>query len=215
MPVRTLVKLAGLAIAIVFANLVANWLADQLNLDVRPSNEDILHRTIMAAAVVYALLIAVPFVPGVEIGLSMIAIFGPRIAMLVYLCTVAGLSTSFLVGRLLPLRGLVALLQDLRLLRLSGLFGQLAPMNMEQRLAFLTSRAPNRLVPFLLRHRYLALAVALNMPGNIVAGGGGGLSLFAGASGLYGTIGSLLTIALAVLPVPLAVALLGPQILPD
>ena len=35
-------------------------------------------------------LIAIPFVPGVEVGLALIAMLGPAIALLVYVATVAG-----------------------------------------------------------------------------------------------------------------------------
>jgi hypothetical protein len=84
---------------------------------------------------------------------------------------------------------------------------------MEDRLTFLASKAPNRYVPFLLRHRYLALAVLVNLPGNIVIGGGGGIALVAGASRLYSLPRFVATIAIAVSPVPLAVLVFGKEIL--
>jgi hypothetical protein len=69
-------------------------------------------------------------------------------------------------------------------------------------------------VPFLLRHRYLALAIALNLPGNFLLGGGGGIALLAGVSRLYAVPGFLATVTCAVAPVPLAVLMFGPEILP-
>ncbi|NNL35816.1 MAG: hypothetical protein HKP35_08360 [Silicimonas sp.] len=54
-----------------------------------------------------------------------------------------------------------------------------------------------------MRNRYLALAIAINVPGNSLVGGGGGLAFVAGASGLFSFPAFLLTIMLAVAPVPL------------
>ncbi len=167
----------------------------------------------MLAAVAYAVLIAVPFVPGVEVGLALIAMLGPGIVFLVYLCTVTGLCIAFAVGRLASLSWLAELLEGVNLIRGSALVRTIEPMAQEERLTFLLSNAPNRLVPFLLRHRYVALAVIVNVPGNIVIGGGGGISLMAGASRLYSITGFLVTILLAVTPVPIAVLILGEQLL--
>jgi hypothetical protein len=119
---------------------------------------------------------------------------------------------SFIVGRLLSLQGLITLLDGLRLRRAGQLLRTIAPMNAEDRLAFLVSNAPNRVVPLLLRHRYLALAIVLNLPGNIVIGGGGGIALMAGASRLYSVPAFLITTALAVSPVPIAILLFGKEI---
>jgi hypothetical protein len=85
----------------------------------------------------------------------------------------------------------------------------------QQRLQVLIEKAPIRFLPFLLRHRYLSLAVALNLPGNFIVGGGGGIALFAGISRLFSVPAFILTVALAVSPVPLAVFLLGRHVLPS
>jgi hypothetical protein len=49
--------------------------------------------------------------------------------------------------------------------------------------------------------------VALNLPGNTLLGGGGGIALMAGLSGLYPMPAYLTTVAIAVAPVPLLVGL--------
>jgi len=54
----------------------------------------------------------------------------------------------------------------------------------------------------------------VNLPGNILIGGGGGISLIAGASRLFSLPGFLTTIALAVSPLPLAILFFGKEILP-
>ena len=211
---RALLKLSALVFVIVAANLAAEAIADLLQFEIRPSNEDIVHRMIMTAAVAYIVLLAIPFVPGVEVGLAMIGMLGPEIVFLVYLCTVLGLALSFTIGRLMPLSGAIQLLTDLGLHKASRLLSAIESTKRQDRLAFLISASPNRYVPFLLRHRYLALALVVNLPGNVIVGGGGGIALAAGASGLYSPLGFLATIVIAVSPVPLAVFVLGRGILP-
>jgi hypothetical protein len=210
---RILLKLGALIVLIIAANFAAEGLAEALRFEVRPSNEDLVHRMVTISAVAYAVLIAIPFVPGVEIGLTLIGMLGPPIVFLVYLSTLAGLSTSFLVGRLISLEGLIGLLDDLRFRKAHRLLVTISPMTLEDRLAFLVANAPGRYVPFLLRHRYIALAIVLNLPGNIVIGGGGGIALMAGASRLYSVPGFLASIILAVAPVPLAILVFGKEIL--
>jgi hypothetical protein len=64
-------------------------------------------------------------------------------------------------------------------------------------------------VRFLVRHRYLAVAIALNMPGNLMIGDGGGIALAAGFSRLFSLSWFALTVAVAVAPVPIVVLLAG------
>jgi len=210
-----IVKLICLVLLIVVANIAVGWVVDALHFEIRPSNEDMVHRMITICAVAYAVLIAVPFVPGVEIGLTLIGMFGPRIVFLVYVTTLGGLAIAFTAGRLIPLTGLIRLLRDLQFQRASRLLEIIEPMDGADRLAFMVSKAPNRLLPFLLRHRYFALAIVINLPGNIVIGGGGGIALMAGVSRLYSVPGFLATIVLAVAPVPLAILLYGTTFLSD
>lgn len=210
---QVLLKVACFVLLIIAANLSMDWIVDVLRLQIRPSTEDLAHRLIMISAVAYAFLIAIPFVPGVEIGFTLIGVLGPGIVFLVYMSTLVGLSMSFVIGRLVPLHGLIAFLDDLRLNRASELLRTIQPMRSQERLAYLASKAPNRFIPFLLRHRYVTLAVIINAPGNILIGGGGGIALAAGASRLYSLPGFLLTIALSVSPVPIAILIFGKEIL--
>jgi hypothetical protein len=60
-----------------------------------------------------------------------------------------------------------------------------------------------------LRHRYIALALAVNVPGNAVIGGGGGIMMVAGLSGIFAPLPTFVAIAFAVSPVPLTIMLLG------
>ena len=211
---RAILKLLGLVAVLVLLNLFAREAFDALDFRIRPGNEDTVHRTIMFSAALYAVLLAVPFVPGAEIGIALMVMLGPSIALLVYLCTVAGLSTSFLLGRLIPLRILVRLAHDLKLEQTARLLEAIGPLSRNQRLDLLISLSSKRFLPWLLRYRYLALAVALNVPGNYLIGGGGGIALIAGVSRVYTVHGFFLTVLLAVSPVPLAVMIFGTGFLP-
>lgn len=210
---RGILKLCLFILIVVSANYFSSYIVEALEFEIRPSNEDFVHRMTMLATTAYAILIAVPFVPGVEIGLALIAMLGPRIVFLVYVCTVIGLCVAFAVGRIASLNWLAGLLEGFGLTKGGALVRRIEPMGQDERLAFLISNAPNRAVPFLLRHRYLALAVIVNVPGNIVVGGGGGISLMAGASRLYSIPGFLGTILIAVAPVPIAILIFGEQLL--
>ncbi|MDH3263110.1 MAG: hypothetical protein OEM24_03845 [Paracoccaceae bacterium] len=164
---------------------------------------------LMLALLLYAVLLALPFVPGVEVGIMILAMQGPGAALPVYLATLVGLSIAFGAGERVPAHWLAGVLADLRLERAARLIEQAAPLSCEERLGLLRERLPARLGAALLGWRYLLLALVLNVPGNWLLGGGGGIMLIAGLSGLFRPLGTLATIALAVAPVPLLVWALG------
>ncbi len=204
----------GLVVAfIVCINLFARWLGHQLEIEVRPSNDQMIHGIIIISLVVYTVLIAIPFVPSVEVGWGLMLLLGADLAPLVYLFTVVGLSASYIVGRLIPESRLQTFLEEFSLTRASQLVGKLKTLDTEQRLSLLLARAPAKFIPTLVRHRYLAVAVALNIPGNTVIGGGGGISLVAGMSRLFGFCRFVLTLAVAVAPVPLLIVIFGTDML--
>lgn len=201
--------LAALAALVITANILSDFIAQQLKFELRPSNEDAVHRMIMLSALAYGVLIAIPFVPGVEIGFGLIAMLGPQIVLLVYVTTILGLSLSFAAGRFIPPDMLARGLRGLGAGSASRLVLDFAATPRQEKLSFLIARAPNRALPFLLKSRYIALAVAINLPGNFLIGGGGGISLVAGASRLFSFPAFVLAIAFAVAPVPLGIVLFG------
>jgi hypothetical protein len=206
---RGLLLLALYLALIAGGALVGRWLLGWVVIDVRPSNEAGVHAMIMTSSAVYVVASAIPFVPGAEIGLGLMMILGPGICLLVYLSTVAALSLAYLIGRLVPARATAAVFAFFGLQRARNLVLEMAPLSGDERLLLLTARAPRRIVPFLLRHRFLALGVAFNLPGNTLLGGGGGIALAAGMSGLYPVVTYLAVLAIAVAPVPLLIALGG------
>lgn len=183
--------------------LLGRWFLDLIVLDIRPSTEAQVHAMIMATLAAYVLASMIPFVPGAEIGLGLMLVGGAGLAWLVYASMVAALTMAYLIGRLVPARAIAAAFAYFGFARAAALVREVEPLDGRARLALLTARAPARVIPLLLRHRYLALAVAFNLPGNTLVGGGGGIALVAGMSGLYPLAAYLLTVALAVAPVPL------------
>ncbi|MCH8887835.1 MAG: hypothetical protein IIC13_14720 [SAR324 cluster bacterium] len=158
---------------------------------------------------IYIVLLALPFVPGIEVGLAIMMIFDTEGIALVYLSTLAALTLGFLVGRLTPPSLIARLLGWLHLERGRALVQRMQPLSPEEKLALLVESAPARIIPFLLRHRYLAVAAAFNIPGNFLIGGGGGIALTAGLSGLFRFPAYLLMVCIAISPVPLALLAKG------
>jgi hypothetical protein len=207
---RVALKLALVVAVLVAASHAGDWVTDQFDPYLTPSTEPALHRMIMTAMAVYVLLMMLPFVPGAEIGLGLLVMFGSKIAPLVYGGTVLALMLAFLLGRLVPQRTIIEIFETFRLRRAGDLLRRLEPLGSQQRLELLLQGASTRVVPFLLRHRFLALAVMLNIPGNTLIGGGGGICLAAGFSRLFSLPAYALTVVIAVSPVPLAVLITGP-----
>lgn len=200
-------RVAVFVVILVLATWVAHAIRDALDLQIRPDNEQQVHRAIMLGSVAYVVLLAFPFVPGAEIGLAMLAAFGPAIAPLIYVCTVASMTLAYTVGRFLPIEVLERLLSVLRMRRAAALVARAAPLSQEERLEMLLEGQSKRALSFLVRYRYIALALAVNTPGNSVIGGGGGIMIMAGLSGIFSPLSTVLTVAFAVSPVPLAMVL--------
>lgn len=158
---------------------------------------------LILAAGVYALALAMPFVPGVELGLLIIALFGATGALAAYFATIAGLSLAFTAGRVLPERALRTLLDRAGIDRSSQRAGSSAPSMISE--SSFRGSLSRRLGRLLLHYRHVTLALCLNFPGNSVAGGGGGLALLCGMSGQFSWRGFALTTAVAASPLPLLV----------
>jgi len=157
----------------------------------------------------YVLFSAIPFIPGAEIGLGLLMVMGSRGALLVYAGMIGALLIAFVVGRFVPIGWVAGLLGAVGFERAKSLVLTSGEMSYEDRTQFIETHAPTRWVPFLLRNRYVALALLLNMPGNVILGGGGGIAFAAGACRLFGTGAFILTILIAVAPIPLGFLLFG------
>ena len=203
---RLALRIIVIVIAVMAIHSMMNWATARAE---AAGRDDLMLGVLTALLLAYAILIAIPFMPGIEIGISLLLLKGASIAPLVYGATVLGLSLALIAGRFTPYQWLHGLLADLRLRRACNLVERLTPMTREERLEHLASRAPRWLKPLMRTGRYLLLAVLLNVPGNSVIGGGGGIAFIAGFSRLFRPGIAILVIALAVLPVPLTVWIAG------
>jgi hypothetical protein len=188
---------------LLFLNYGVGRIADILAFQMWPRHVNLAVFIVFASAALYIVLTVLPFMPGIEVGLMLMAMLGVEGIVLAYLCTVLALSLSFLAGRLIPPRLVARTLGWLTLHRARKLVTDLEPLGPEERLLFLTRSAPSRIVPFLLRHRYLVLAVLFNLPGNAIIGDGGGIGLIAGMSRLFPFPKYVLLVSVAITPVPL------------
>lgn len=196
---------------LLLAQQFGDWLRGEITGQLWPRHLRMATWLLLAALLGYTLLMALPFMPGIEIGLALMLVLGREGVVLVYLCTVLALMLSFLAGRLLALQRLTALLDWLHLQRASELLRRFVAVPAPARLDWLRQRLPGRLGRLTLHHRYLLVALLLNLPGNALIGGGGGIGLLAGMSGLYTPWKFLLLVALAVSPVPIFLLISGTQ----
>jgi hypothetical protein len=203
----TLAKLSAIVLVIVLANIAATGLVNRIEVQIWPQHMEIVDRAVLISVILYIGLMAMPFLPGVEIGLVLMAMLGHKGILVVYICTLVALGISYGIGRLIPPNALVAFLRWMHLARAAAMMKRFYSVEAEERLDFLAQRLPSRTLPALLRRRYLVLAVLLNLPGNALIGGGGGLAMIAGMSRLFPFPAYFLLISVAILPGPIVVML--------
>ena len=200
--------LIALYIVLVFGGWYVGRQIDMFaQIEILPQNEFALHRMVMLATLLFIVAAAIPFVPGAEIGIAMLLIFGARIAMLVYLSMILALSLSFFLGRLLPLSRVEGLLSRLGLPRSAARIAAISHLSPVEIRHYVEAHAPRKWTPTLLKYRYLGLLLLMNVPGNSALGGGGGIAFIAGASRLFTIPGFLASLVVAVAPIPLYVTL--------
>lgn len=206
---RVVLGLCLLIAVAVALRLFGHWMAGRLHdLAPRQSGPALLVLLVLSL-VIYAILIAVPFVPGIEIGLTLMMLRGPSVVIWVYLATIIGLALAYIAGRFVPYAWLRKLFGDLHLMRAAGLVAQVEPLTPEARLMLLRNALPPRAQGLAGRGRYVLLALLVNMPGSALLGGGGGILMMAGLSRVFTPIATLVTVLIAVAPVPVVVWVFG------
>jgi len=151
----------------------------------------------------YIILLSLPFIPGVELGLVLMCLFGKEGIIFVYLCTVIGLNLSFAIGHLLPRQWVFAWLAQF------GVASSDIEAEGDHWMRHLLSRSTlgdrlkDRLGAHLVKYRYAVLGVLFNLPGNFILGGGGGIALICGINRSFSWLGFLITVVIATTPVPL------------
>ncbi|WP_306258929.1 hypothetical protein [Pararhizobium sp. IMCC21322] len=164
---------------------------------------------ILTILLVYMLLIAFPFVPGAEIGFALLLISGGQFAGALYLTTVAALTLSFSVGRLVPACSLEHIFARFGFARIAQLLSKNHAGVMSAPALSVGAYVLPNWINWLVRHRRCTLAVLINAPGNTLIGGGGGIALAAGVSRMMTFREFLISVSLAVAPVPLIVTLVA------
>ncbi|MCU7842743.1 MAG: hypothetical protein KZQ93_02775 [Candidatus Thiodiazotropha sp. (ex Monitilora ramsayi)] len=203
----TLIKVSIILLVLIAANILISYLISALEIQIWPEHLDIVDRAVVIGIVLYIILMAIPFLPGLEMGLILMMVLGPKGVLVTYICTLIALSIGFSIGRIFPTQLIVSLLQWLNLDRAATLLKQFDAIPPDQRLVYLARNLPKKALPILLRHRYLVLALLFNLPGNAVIGGGGGIAMIAGNSRLYSYPMFLLLISFAILPGPIVILL--------
>ncbi len=188
---------------VVALNYAVALFSNLIRFQMWPRHMDSIHLIILVSIGVYIILLALPFMPGIEVGLMLMILLGREGIFIVYLCTIFSLSLSFLFGRALSPRVIAGILGWFYLYKAQKLFLQLQYLTPEDRLQFLLKAAPSKIIPFLLKHRYLIIAILFNLPGNAFIGGGGGIGAIAGNSRLFSFSKYILVVCFAITPVPL------------
>ncbi len=200
---KRLLKISLIVGLLVLLNYGGSRVVHHFNFQLWPEHEHLIITALWFSIITYILWMALPFVPGIELGLALMVMLGPKGIVLVYLCTLVSLSLSFAIGRLIPLKSMARFVGWLHLSKTQQLVLQLEPLNSEQKLAFLLKTAPSKVIPYLIKNRYVMIALILNLPGNALIGGGGGIGLIAGMSGLFPFVKYLLLVSVAITPLPL------------
>jgi hypothetical protein len=161
-------------------------------------------KVLIGGGIVYSLLLSLPFVPGVELGVLLMCIFGKEGVVLVYCATVAGLSLAFLIGRRVPIEWVEYGLEKIGFVnstecQLDDIEGMLENISLNQKFLH------QRFISFLAKYRYPAIGILFNLPGNYLIGGGGGISFACGISRHISWKWFLLTVIVSVSPMPLLV----------
>lgn len=155
------------------------------------------------SGIAYLLILSLPFVPGVELGLLIMVLFGRDGVIAAYLATIGGLCLAYAAAWSLPKEITSRWMSRLGLSDAAEDPG--AAINGMVANAKVTGKLAGRFGSFLLNHRHLTLAACLNLPGNSVLGGGGGIAFLCGLSGQFHWRRFILTIVLATAPIPILV----------
>lgn len=183
--------------------MLGNWLFSSFRLDTSTISIMPMLWVLVPVFIIYFITSALPFVPSAEIGFGLLIVFGGAIAPFVFLTSALAFFTAFLIGHFVSIRRLARMLEYFGLQRAPVFLRRLRKLSGKERLAFLMQESPTKLGPLMLKYRYLAIVVLMNIPGNALIGGGGGISFTAGVSGLFTPIGFAVATSFAVLPYPL------------
>jgi len=203
---RTVARLGFIVVAVYITHQLMSWVMSEAE---AAKSGPLMIGLVLVVLCAYIVLISIPFVPGIEIALSLMIIRGPEVVIWVYVATVLGLFLAFLAGQYLSYGYLHSIFRDMRMKRACDLLDTIQPLSRNERLSLLKSKIPSPLRPFLIEGRYAIIGIVLNIPGNALIGGGGGIMLVAGLSRVFSTCWLLVTLLCAVAPIPIAILVFG------
>lgn len=210
---RIAIALGVVVLGVIVLNTALDWVQNMVGEMKSINQQQVLSSMMIGALILYAILIACPFMPGIEVGVALLMLQGAQIAPFVYLATVTGLMLAYLIGRLVPLASLSRIFDSLGLTKAAILIKTIQTTAPEDRLAQQRDRLPGWLGKLTVDYRYLTVGLLLNVPGTFAIGGGGGILMVAGISRLFNGWAMLGTLLIATIPVPLTVWIMGTQIM--
>ncbi len=211
--IKNIVRWIALIALLVAINVGIGKLLIQYSVPLSGQGSMLFGLVVFSLLLFYIILLAIPFVPGVEIGLSLMIVHGAAAAPFVHAATVIGLLLAYGLGLAFSDRFSCRFLSVMGLKKACTFVEGMKGMDREKRIANLQSSMPPWAGKLVLKNRYLMLALALNIPGNALIGGGGGISLVAGLSRLYSPAVLAITIILATAPVPVMFYIFGRSII--
>tara|TARA_R110001592_G_scaffold64165_1_gene196973 strand:+ start:14080 stop:14655 length:576 start_codon:yes stop_codon:yes gene_type:complete len=139
---------------------------------------------LVVSSVIYAFLLAIPYFPGIEVGIAIMIIFGTFGVISVYIATTLGLLAAFLLGKKLRKNN-----------RPNDHFRKIIISETTEKLSTYSPM--------------FTLMILLNLPGNIVLGGGGGIAMSYGYYRKLSTLKFLISLMIATSPIPILLAVFG------
>ena len=82
---RRYFKLVVFLAVVLLLNAGGSWLARQIEFEIFPRHDALMQLLVWGAALLYVLLMAMPFLPGIEVGLALMMMLGGKGAVLVLL----------------------------------------------------------------------------------------------------------------------------------
>ncbi|WP_438463626.1 hypothetical protein [Marinomonas sp. PE14-40] len=128
-----------------------------------------------AILILYIILLAIPYIPSAEIALCLLIVLGNESSSIIYFSTIIGLMIPFLIGRY---------------------FSERKDKKIEN--FFIHSKILTHIGRF---NPVVTLALLINMPGNTLLGGGGGIAMTFGSGKLLSPFKYLLGVLVAALPI--------------
>lgn len=200
---RRRIKLIVFLLILLLLSGLGSWVGQLMNIQIWPHSAEQVDIAITMLFLAYMVCMILPFMPAIELGLLLLMMLDIQGIAFLYVITLIALTISFWLGRLVPIQLLIRVFDFLHLDRAGQWLHEVSLLDERERMNGLINQAPKRVIPFMLKHRYWVIAIALNLPGNAIIGGGGGIGMLSGMSRLLSYRHYLITIAIAVMPLPL------------